>query len=209
MQSAGWKFLVLTLVVLGTTRTWAQQRSYPGVALLDLRAVLDQHPGFQAMKKDLRSFADMIQVDVRARRERVNKLIEQLKQLRPGSPEYKNLEAQITKERADLNVFISLKQKELLERETKMYYTAYVEVRQIVSQICRQYGIGIVLRFDSKPIDPNNSQSVLSHLNQRVFYHEKALDLTPLVIQQIKQRHSQSQISRQPSYLPPGVPRQR
>ena len=207
------RLLGCTVMVLGLLASLpplaAQQRSYPGVALLDLRAVLEQHPGFQAMKKELQGFADMIQVDIRARRERVAKLIEQLKQLKPGSPEYKNLEAQITKERADLNVYISLKRKELLERETKMYYTAYAEVRQIVAQICRQYGIGIVLRFENKPLDPNNSQNVLAHLNNRVFYHEKSLDLTPLVIQQIRQRRAQTSVGARRGYLPPGVPRPR
>ncbi len=185
-------FLPVLAVVLAQqsflAETRAQQQAYPGVALLDLKAVLEQHPGFQAMKKELQGAVDMAQVDFRARRERLAKLVQQLKQLKQGTPEYKNLEAQVTKERADLNVFASLKQKELLERETKMYYTAYTEIRQIVAQICRQYNIGIVLRFDSKQLDPNNSQDVLKHLNNRIFYHQKALDLTPLVVQQLKQR---------------------
>ncbi len=166
----------------------AQQQAYPGVALLDLKAVLEQHPGFQAVKKELQGAVEMAQVDFRARQERLAKLVQQLKQLKQGTPEFKNLEARVTKERADLNVYASLKRKELLERETKMYYNAYVEIRQIVAQICRQYNIGIVLRFDSKELDPNNSQQVLQRLNNRIFYHQKALDLTPLVIQQLKQR---------------------
>ncbi len=198
---------VLVLGLLGQAlvpMALAQQQAYPGVALLDLKAVLEQHPGFQAMKKELQGAVDMAQVDFRARRERLAKLVQQLKQLKQGTPEYKNLEAQVTKERADLNVFASLKQKELLERETKMYYSAYVEIRQIVAQICRQYNIGIVLRFDSKQLDPNNSQDVLKHLNNRVFYHQKALDLTPLVIQQLKQRAGAAAAR---PFANPGVPR--
>ncbi len=201
-------FLPVLAVVLAQqsflAEAQAQQQAYPGVALLDLKAVLEHHPGFQAMKKELQGAVDIAQVDFRARRERLAKLVQQLNQLKQGTPEYKNLEAQVTKERADLNVFASLKQKELLERETKMYYTAYVEIRQIVAQICRQYNIGIVLRFDSKELDPNNSQDVLKHLNNRIFYHQKALDLTPLVIQQLKQRAGGAAAR---PFVPQGTPR--
>ena len=73
----------------------------------------------------------------------------QQKQFAPDTPDYKRLDEQITKGSADLNVRKSMKNKELVERQSKMLLGAYREVQDAVKQFSAQYNIGLVIQYDS------------------------------------------------------------
>ena len=54
-------------------------------------------------------------------------------------------------------------------------------MKQTVASLAQQYGIALVLRFDSESINPTDRGEVIKGVNRTVVYHHK-LDLTNMVI---------------------------
>ncbi len=180
--------VICSLVVAAPTL--AQNQSVPPsgsgilVAVIDVPKVFEYHARFKAQM-------DAIQTDVKAYEDYVNaerkKLAargEQLQQLKSESPEYKRLEKDLATAASQLNIDAQLKRKEVLELEAKHYYEAYQEVLANVSQVADAHGISLVLRFDSKEIDPSDLNSVARGVNRPVVF-QRNLDITQLVIDRL------------------------
>ena len=79
---------------------------------------------------------------------------------------------------------------QLLSREAKIYYDTYVEMQSIVESIATEYGLSLVLRFDSETIDPTNRTEVIKGVNRSVVFHRK-IDLTTMVTERLNARMAQ------------------
>jgi hypothetical protein len=67
--------------------------------------------------------------------------------------------------------------KDFLEREAKVYYQTYLEVVGTVNDYAKRQGIGLVLRFNGEPIDPNRRDDVLREINKPVVMQDN-IDIT-------------------------------
>lgn len=154
------------------------------VALVDIGHVFKNHPRVkqqvEAMKADLGDY----EKEVVASRQDLSKQREKMLKFAVGSPEYKQVEEQIAHNVSDLQVRDQLKKKEVLEREAKIYYDAYNEVLDHVSRLSNEYGISLVIRFDSQPIEPTDRNSVQAGVNRNVVF-QRNLDLTPMVLERL------------------------
>lgn len=154
------------------------------VVVIDIGAVFKEHVRFnremEVMKKDVAEFENF----VRDESERIKKLNEQLKQYNPGTPNYITMEKDIHQKYAELQVQMSLKRKEFMEQEAKLYYNVYDEVTRVVARFANEYGISLVLRYNSEPIDPTDRTSVLAGVNNPIVF-QRNLDITKLILTQI------------------------
>lgn len=151
------------------------------VALVDVARVFKAHARFNASLEQMKKDAEMFQAMMRTEQEKLAAEAEVLKQIDPKSPEFKAKETEISKRLAELQVTQSQKGREISEKEARLYFDTYVEVTQQIANYADRNGIGLVMRFNSEPIDSTNRQSVIEGVNREVVY-QVGRDITNQVI---------------------------
>ncbi len=151
------------------------------IALVDVAKVFKAHSRFNASLEQMKKDAEMFQAMMRTEQEKLAAEAEVLKQIDPKSPEFKAKETEISKKLAELQVTQSQKGREISEKEARLYFDTYVEVTQQIGNFADRNGIGLVLRFNSDPIDSSNRQSVIEGVNREIVF-QTGRDITNQVI---------------------------
>jgi Skp family chaperone for outer membrane proteins len=175
---------ILVTLALSATHVAAQQpnaaganASRFGIAVLDVSYVFKNHKQFIAAMEGLKKEMQSAEGQLKAEREMVQTKDEQRKTFKPGTPEYKQLDEEIARLKSDFNLKAGKIRKEFLEREAKVYYQTYITVNQVVQYYAQQHNIGLVLRFNGDPIDPNRREDVLRSINKPVVVQNN-IDIT-------------------------------
>jgi Skp family chaperone for outer membrane proteins len=156
------------------------------MAVIDIAKVFKEHVKFKQKMDNIKKEIEAFQADVRQQRERLTERSKKgMEMYKPGSPEYRQLEEELAKTASQIQVNAKLKQKEILDREAKVYYETYQDVVTLVARIARHNGIELVLRFDSEQIDPADRGQVLKAVNRNVIFQHPHLDLTNIVLRQV------------------------
>jgi Skp family chaperone for outer membrane proteins len=122
---------------------------------------------------------------LKAERDRISGMMEQIKGYNVGTPEYKKLEADIAKAQGDFNVNAQLQKKDFMDREAKVYLQVYTEVEKAVEQFAREHRIAIVHRFDGEPLDGSDRNAILRGITKPIVYLEAGIDITPDVLKML------------------------
>ncbi|TWT48631.1 OmpH family outer membrane protein [Botrimarina hoheduenensis] len=189
--------LVALLVTVSAGQRAAAQASTSvnasklGVAVIDINYIFNEyqkHKGeMDAMKADFRA----IDTQLKTEQQKIMQAEQQkAESFKPGSPEFNQLDDQIVKMKADLQVQVTRQRKDLVEREASIYYTTYREVDQAIKYYAKNKGITLVLRFNGDEADPNNRESILRSINKAVHYQDQ-IDITPDVLALLNRAASQ------------------
>ncbi len=156
-----------------------------GIAFLDVTKIFKSHARFNELMADLKS--DSIKADAAMKGEvdHVNRMMEDLKRAKPGTEGYITRERELARRRADVNVRIQLKRKELVGREAKIYNQIYQEIAKEVEMFATANGIGTVLRVTGDQVDPNDPQAVLQNINRQVIYSSRNMDITGAILERL------------------------
>ena len=183
--------LLLTTIVTGLFATplsaFAQQTSPSanvsrfGIAVVDVSFVFKKYSHFTSAMESLKQEMQATDVQLKGDRDAIQAKEEKARQYNPSAPEFKQLDEEIARLKADLQLKVGRARKDILEREAKVYYQTYMEVTQAVQYYSQQNNLGLVLRFDGDPIDPNNPKAILQGINKTVV-HQNAIDITPDVL---------------------------
>lgn len=177
------------------------------VAVIDLEEVFKAHPGLKAQKEQLKTRAETAEAGLRTQRQTLESLAEELKTLKPGTPDYAEKEKKYANIQADAAVQQRQKSRELMEQEAQCYYEAYTEVQQHIAKFCQSYGIQLVVQFRKQPIDPSKPQDVQMGLSRQVVYQNQ-LDITQHIIDSLNQAAgTPTQPNVGVSQRPPAIPR--
>jgi Skp family chaperone for outer membrane proteins len=176
----------LTLVALFTVvmQAKAQGTARPAgttVAVIDLDEVFRKHKALSSQLEQLKADMQQAEATVREERKKIETLAEQLKTLKPGSPDYEAKEKSFASMNADIQVKMRQKSRELLEREAQLRYDTYQNVLQAVSSFADQYNIQLVIRFSRDQIEPDKPRSVQMGLARPIVY-QRQLDITDHII---------------------------
>ncbi len=172
-----------------------------GIGVVDISYIFKNHLRFKAMMDQMKGDVKKIEDKLRDERRQIAKREEMLKSYKPGSANYKNLEEQLAEEKAKFNLRAAKERKELLEREAKIYYQTYLEVNDAVKYYAQRSKLGLVLRFNGDPIDPNRREDVLRAINKPVVY-QGSVDITPDILQAVNRgaaRPAAAQANRRPA----------
>jgi len=170
-------------VSLSPSRAAAQRPEVaPPVAILDLAYIYANHVRFKAINEDMKREVEAAENDLKASREELQKMVEKLDDYRRNSPEYRELEEEITKRQAQLGADVNLRKKNFAEQEAQNYYVVYQEVTDAIKRYCDERGIVLVLRFNGDPIDSENPQEIVKALNGVVLHYHKDIDITPHIL---------------------------
>lgn len=175
----------------------AQPASVSGtnVAVIDLGEVFKQHKRLQAQLEEVKQDAQGFEAFLRQENKKLESMAEQLKTLKPGTPDYEGREKAFATLRADLNVQIRQKTREFQEREAKIRYNAYQEVVESVRAFAQNYRIQLVIRFSRQEIDASKPQSVVMGLSRPIVYQNQ-LDITDHIILAVNRNQVPAQASR-------------
>lgn len=179
----------------------AQQRSTPQVAIIDLAYIFNNHVKFKALSDELRRDVEAAEAELKNNKAALQKMADSLESYNRSSPEYRQLEEDIAKRSADLQVQVQLQKKEFFEKEAKIYYTVYQEIMEQVKYHSDKHGIVLVMRFNGDPLDENDPQGIQKELNKAVLYYNKMIDITPIILDAVNPPRANGR----PSPTPPGL----
>ena len=174
-----------TLVVLFAFA--ANANAQTKVALVDIGLIFKNHPQFSNSLGELRSQAEAFKAESQQLQQQLLRKADQLNQYEKESVEYQDLEASLAKESASLEVDQRAKMRDLLKDEAQLHFNTYVEVSNFISEYCQEYGIQLVLRFNSEDMDRKNPQSIMQRVNGGVVFHSQTADITSLIVERIAQ----------------------
>lgn len=158
------------------------------VAVIDINYIFKKNTRFEQMMQEMKRDYEAAEKVLKAEHTRIMKMAEQQKAFTPGSVDYKKLDEEVTRLQGDFTVKASLKKKELLERESSIYYTVYREISEEVKHHADRNGFSLVLRFNGDPVDPSSRQSVLNGISNPVVYQSGAIDITPVILDVLNRR---------------------
>jgi Skp family chaperone for outer membrane proteins len=116
--------------------------------------------------------------------------MEKLKDFKPGTPDYAKLEEEITHAQANFQASAALQQKDIMERESKVYLQVYKEVADAVQYHAQRRGMTLVLRFNGDPVEGANRESILREINKPIVYNVREADITPDVLDDLNRTSS-------------------
>ncbi len=178
---------VLTLAAVGwatAQRPAAAQGTR--MAVVDIDRIFREHPRLAQQREEFRRESESFQAFLQQEKNRMQKMSEQLKQFKPGTEAFRNLEKELASTEANLRVQMQLKTKEMGAREAKIVYQTYTEVVAIVARFCERNSISMVVRYSSRPIDPEDPRSIQAGLTRNLIY-QRDLDITNHILAEIKQ----------------------
>jgi Skp family chaperone for outer membrane proteins len=153
----------------------------------------------ESMKKEMES----IEAQLKADRERIAQTEQERNKYNAGSAEYKKLDEEVARMMAEFNLKMTRLRKDFLEREAKVYYQTYLEVVEAVGYYAKRHNIGLVIRFNGEPVDPNKREDVLREINKPVPWQD-SIDITPDVLALLNRDNATARPATPPgTQLPP------
>jgi Skp family chaperone for outer membrane proteins len=152
-----------------------------GVAVVDISYIFENHNRFRLSKEQMKKEIEAADGQVKGDRDKLAQMEEQRNTFNPGSPEYKQLDEELARSLAELNLKMGKLRKDFIEREAKVYYQTYLEVVDAVKYYAQRHDIGMVVRFNGARVDPNRREDVLREINKSVVFQNQ-VDITPDVL---------------------------
>jgi len=152
-----------------------------GIAVVDISYIFKNYPNFTASIEQLKKEMEAADGQLKADRDRLAQMEEQRNALKPGTADFKHLDEELARQKADFSIKQGTIRRDFLEREAKIYYATYNEVAGAVRYFSQQNNIGMVLRFNGDPIDPNQREDVMRAIMQPIV-HQNNVDITPEVL---------------------------
>ena len=152
-----------------------------GIAVVDVSYIFKNYQQFRNSMDGMKKEMEAAEGALKAERDAIQGKEEQRKQYKAGAPEFRQLDEEIARLKAEFNLKAGRIRKDFLEREAKVYYQTYLQVSNAVQHYAQQHNIGLVLRFNGDQIDPNRREEVLRAINKPVV-HQNNIDITPDVL---------------------------
>jgi Skp family chaperone for outer membrane proteins len=187
----------------------SQNAATHGVAVVDISYIFKSHHRFRAAMEGMKKDMENIEGSLKVKRDAIAKIEEERNKFNVGSEQYKQADAQLARQMAEFNLEMTGLRKDFLDREAKEYYKTYLEVVDAVGQYAQRHNLGLVIRFNGDPVDPNRREDVLREINKPVVFQNR-IDITPEVLQmvnrdQVAQAPNAGAGQRIPGAVQPGI----
>jgi Skp family chaperone for outer membrane proteins len=155
------------------------------VAVIDVGYIFKNHASFKVAMDRMKDEVLAAENSLKAERDRINGLMEQLKGFNVGTPEYRKLEGEVAKAQGDFNVTAQLQKKDFMDREAQVYLQVYGQIERAVAQFARENGIAVVHRFDGEPVDNSDRNRILGSITKPIVYFDQQVDITPDILRML------------------------
>lgn len=166
----------------GATQSFSANAGRFGIAVVDISYVFKNYAAFNAAIENLKKEMEAADGSLKADRDRLVAMEQQRDTLKPGTNEFKQLDEELARQKAEFSIRQGTIRRDFLEREAKIYYETYQQVAAAVNFYARQNNIGMVLRFNGDQIDPQQRDDVMRLIMQPIVFQNN-IDITPDVLQ--------------------------
>ena len=176
--------VVAVLFFPGFASSQASAQTGTNVAVLDVPYIFKNFIRFKQsiddIKKDIDDYKNIVNDQQRQLRDEAAKL----ELYKPGTKEYKDVEENVARMKMTFSLDSAKRQKDFMEREAQVYFTAYREVEKVVADFAQRNRIGLVLRYSAEEMDPSQRDSIMQGINRIVVYQDR-LNITEMVLEQL------------------------
>ena len=166
------------ILAICTSSAMAQTK----VALLDIGLVFKNHPTFSSELQALKVEADRFKSETQGLQTNLMGKAEVLKNYTPDSAEFRQAETELAQESAALEVQQRNKLRGLMEREAKLHYDTYLEIKRAVATYCEQRSIQLVVRHDSASMNPDQPNTIMQKVNSKIVYNQPTSEITQEIV---------------------------
>lgn len=163
------------------------------IALIDMGRVFKEYKKIEVLKEDWKSEFSVNEDNAKKMTTQVQQVIEQMKEFKPGSPEFIKLEKQQTDLAARLGAFKQTAQRELLRKEAELLKTVYLETMDVVEKFADKFGYTLVMRFNSDTFEGEDMSKMQLVMNRVIVFHRSEDDLTDGVISYLNRQFEKGQ----------------
>ena len=183
---------VLNLTAVNTTD--AQNVGVPQsrVAVIDIKYILENHVAFKQAMEGLKVQFDQAGEQLKAERLRINELEMKLRELKPSTQDYNQLDEEVNRAKADWSINANKQKKEIPKRESQILWKVYYDVKTETKRYCEQNRIDLVISFNGEPIDPAQPQQVVRGVSKPIVYHQPGIDITPHILASLNNQTNQA-----------------
>ena len=183
---------VLNLTAVNTTD--AQNVGVPQsrVAVIDIKYILENHVAFKQAMEGLKVQFDQAGEQLKAERMRINELEMKLRELKPSTQDYNQLDEEVNRAKADWSINANKQKKEIRKRESQILWKVYYDVKTETKRYCEQNRIDLVISFNGEPIDPAQPQQVVRGVSKPIVYHQPGIDITPHILASLNNQTNQA-----------------
>jgi len=175
------------------------------VALFDFDHAIKGYVRAKYLQDQIRKDKELAEAAIRKETAEIEKDKERLKEFKPGSREYKELEERIAQRVSEVNVRFKIQQRDFAERDQKTMFQLITEITEEVKRFSEAKGIAIVMPYSSDPVDTNSPESMQKSLS-KAFVYANGADITDQVVQELNRRAMQA---RQPGAAGGTAPQKR
>ena len=158
------------------------------VALIDVAYILKNLPAIKAQVSKVKRDLEKEEAELKQKRDSLKQAVEQLKTLKVGTADYARQEEYVANLDSKLRVGWVHKHEGLSEAEGKLYYDNYRRIAAAVRVIATHNNINLVLRFNSKEMDPEQNESVIRGVTRNVVYRDNAINITNTVMRYLEEQ---------------------
>jgi Skp family chaperone for outer membrane proteins len=172
------------------------------VAVIDVGYIFKNHSAFKISMDKMKDEVLAAENSLKAERDRINVLMEQIKGFNVGTPEYRKLEGEVAKAQGDFNVTAQLQKKDFMDREAQVYLQVYSQIEKAVAQFCRENGIAVVHRFDGDTGDNGDRNRILGNITKPIVFYDTQIDITPDILRMLNGTPAATPVAGQPMQQP-------
>ncbi|MEM9352394.1 MAG: OmpH family outer membrane protein [Planctomycetota bacterium] len=158
-----------------------------GIAVVDVPYIFKNYQAFDAKMKALKTEKETADTSLKGERDAIQAKEAEKGQFNAGTPEFRQADEDIARMKAEFTLKLQRAQKDIIEKEAKVYYQTYLEVNNAVSYFAQQNNIGLVFRFNGEQVDPNRREDVLRGINKPVVFQNN-VDITPDILALLNRR---------------------
>jgi len=194
----------LTVPALGQAAAPKPQLQPAIIGLVDMAKVFKEYEKFADQREVLQAEMKVKQAEGQAIAKQANKLKEELKLLKTGSPDYIKREADLVRLSSEFDAKSKLVQVHYRRREAEIFKTVYVDAVKVVELYAKHFGYTIIIRFNSEPLNGANPQALASGLNKLVVWNRPQDDITDAVSDYLNRQYKPAAPAPRPNTLQTG-----
>jgi Skp family chaperone for outer membrane proteins len=180
---AGFSFVILCgLAVGGAAHGQGQSQATDGVRVIDIKYIFEHHTRFKTAMEGLKKEFDASAQRVQAERNAIIQMEQQLKEMNPTSPDFKRMDEDIARRKAEWKLQGDKQLKDFRTKESEILWNVYYEIQLAVKEFSRVNNVGLVIQFNGDPIDSRNPKSVVSGIGRQIVFVAPNRDITPHVL---------------------------
>ena len=181
----------LTAPAMGQTQPAAAAPAGPvKIGLVDMARVFKEYNKFEDMRASLKAEMETALAEAKAIAAKAEKVKEELKLLKAGSPEYIKRESDLAQLSSDFETKRKLANVQYQRKEAEIFQDIYVDSVGVIKLYAEHFKYSMVMRFNSAELDKTNPSSLANGLNKLVIYHRPQDDITDAVIDYLNRKYT-------------------